>query len=719
MIETTSKPQAQRVWKTAALPLAIAVPVLFAIHPIFLDDLFFALAGGRWIVEHGQIPRLDPFSWSRAGEPWINYTWLFNVAVYSLHQLVGLHGLTLCFAALTGLIFWLMSRLCRALGLGTTATAALVLLAAVMARGRLQFYRPEFVTLLGGVLTLLILEFPEKKFLGFSALGVLPPMLWVWSNAHGGFPVGLVLPLIYAADAALRRDGERAQKILVTLGVSLLACVANPYGAAMLLNVAWHWEEGAARALLVEWQPLLGTSFAADRMLIRLFQMVFALGLLGFLLNWRQSNWARFGSFLALAFLAWQGRRFVSLFGLMALPLAAAQWREIGMRRCAEDVAGRRPWTVGTARLAALAALLVALADGARRVGFGIDPLINPVAAIEHLKTHSPHELRLFNDLNFSAYQMWAWPQQRTFVDLRHVLFGDAFMRDTIEGLLGGDGWQRLNAHYRFHVVLIGSHNDGNAGLIRTLANDPQWKRVYFDATAVAFARSEIADAFGVGGVANPTDRDEVRRWRELAEVSLRPRDRARLRVQWAQALYEVGAKESARAELEDWLASGARSYDALRLLAVLALEAGDGTQLQVLLSQMLRLDPSRPEAYWLAAHALRASGNIATALQEISRVTAANPNDVGALLFEAELAEQLGQLERAERLLRRAVKLYPLPRPDPYLRLAMAQEKRGDLSGALASYRRALALWNAPNEEFRQVQQHTLRLQRRLKAMP
>ena len=64
----------RRYWiRFAMVSLAVAVPVVFTIHPILIDDVFFHLASGRWMFEHHQIPQTDPFSWSREGAPWVNF----------------------------------------------------------------------------------------------------------------------------------------------------------------------------------------------------------------------------------------------------------------------------------------------------------------------------------------------------------------------------------------------------------------------------------------------------------------------------------------------------------------------------------------------------------------------------------------------------------------------------------------------------------------------
>ena len=726
--------------------LAVAVPVVFTIHPILIDDVFSHLASGRWMFEHHQIPQTDPFSWSREGAPWVNFEWLFQLVVYVLYQGGGINGLILWFAALSGLIFWLMAGLGKTLGLTTMTTALLVLVAAVLARGRLAYFRPEFFTMLFGVMSLLLLE-RACAGRGVLMLWLFPVLLWGWSNMHGGFGLGLLFLAIYAVGAlAQRRWGGSGAPGLVknrsewkqvgfVATAAFLVCVVNPYGLGLIENVIWQIQPSVSRALIIEWQPIAGSSFGVDRALFWIFKLAVGWGAIGFLFNWRRTNLARLMVWLVLTVLAWRSRRFVSLFGLLALPLAATQWQEVWTRwRERWHLPWRAiPAPVGVALVGALA-LGIILAPMAGRpdgiikgatVGLGIDALCNPVAAVGFLNQRVGRELRLFNDMNLAAYQMWAWPRQRTFVDPRNVFFGDAFMRRYVEGVIDPHGWEQLMKQYNFEAVFLNSYTESNAALIQILAQDSQWKRVYLDEVACVFVRTPLAAGWDQGGVRDPNDWTEVREWQQKREreflldkqtgtslpgwlgEAIRRGLRERLRLQWAKALYVVDAKKTAQAELEEWIESGARNYEAIYLLAMMAIEAHDGTRAENLLGQLFQLDPGRADGHLLAARVLAEGRQWAAALEEAGWATAASPDDVSALFLEADLSERTGDLKRAEQCLRRAVRLYALPRPDPYLRLAAVQEKQGETALALQNYRRALELWGEPNEEYQRIKQH------------
>ena len=46
------------------------------------SDLWWHIAGGRWMWEHGTAWVSDPFSFSAAGKHWLNDAWLSGVMLY-------------------------------------------------------------------------------------------------------------------------------------------------------------------------------------------------------------------------------------------------------------------------------------------------------------------------------------------------------------------------------------------------------------------------------------------------------------------------------------------------------------------------------------------------------------------------------------------------------------------------------------------------------------
>src|ERR1700693_4222618 len=59
---------------------------------------------GEWILAHGRVPDKDVFSFTRPGQPWFAWEWLWDVGAAWLHQHFGMAAVVLasmCVLALT------------------------------------------------------------------------------------------------------------------------------------------------------------------------------------------------------------------------------------------------------------------------------------------------------------------------------------------------------------------------------------------------------------------------------------------------------------------------------------------------------------------------------------------------------------------------------------------------------------------------------------------
>jgi len=200
-----SKPKPPPAWAFWLLPsiadfifLALMCTVVF--RPIGSGLLGDADTG--WHIRNGQrilathlVTRSDPFSYTKAGQPWFAWEWLYDVTIAAIHQAAGLNGVllfTLILACGTlALLFQLLLKRSNNLVVAGCLT--------LFASGASQVHllaRPHVVSWLFSLLWLEILyRFTEGKSGPFNSppLVWLPPLMVVWVNVHGGFILGLVM----------------------------------------------------------------------------------------------------------------------------------------------------------------------------------------------------------------------------------------------------------------------------------------------------------------------------------------------------------------------------------------------------------------------------------------------------------------------------------------------------------------------------------------------
>jgi hypothetical protein len=169
-------------------------------------DTGWHLRTGEWILAHGRVPDRDIFSFTKAGEPWYAWEWLWDVIFGWLHQNWGMAAVVLASSLVLALTFALLFRLVRR-ACDHEFIAAAVTLVACGASALHWLARPHLFTLLFLVILLSILERVRE---GRTRLLLwLPPLFVLWTNLHGGFIAGIAVILAYGAGelARLARRG--------------------------------------------------------------------------------------------------------------------------------------------------------------------------------------------------------------------------------------------------------------------------------------------------------------------------------------------------------------------------------------------------------------------------------------------------------------------------------------------------------------------------------
>lgn len=183
-------PQMAHLW---GLVILGGVFAFINTHPIRPHDFWWHMAYGRQIVETGNIPTVDTFSFTASGQPYASVAmfWLPDVMLYGLYSLGGaalvifVHSLSITLAY--GVVLWVgwqEGRNGRAAAVGALAAAALGL--------NDWNVRPQGFAFLLGALVIAAM-FALRRGGGRGWLVVLALAMVVWANTHGSFVVGLLL----------------------------------------------------------------------------------------------------------------------------------------------------------------------------------------------------------------------------------------------------------------------------------------------------------------------------------------------------------------------------------------------------------------------------------------------------------------------------------------------------------------------------------------------
>ena len=231
--------------------LAVALPVLAAlIAPLPATDLTYHLRAGEEILTTGRIPAVDTWTFTIAGEPWLDQQWGAEVILTAFYRLGGWTGLVLFRAALVGIIAAAIFEMCRRQGTGVRTAAWLALGAFAVSAPALAL-RPQLIAMALFALDAAPRDRPRGRTRGGCGSSSRSRVLW--ANVHGSFFLApAVLGLAWIADVAER--SPRRHLALAVAVVTAVACCLTPFGPSVWVYAAQLGTNPAVTGLISEWQ---------------------------------------------------------------------------------------------------------------------------------------------------------------------------------------------------------------------------------------------------------------------------------------------------------------------------------------------------------------------------------------------------------------------------------------------------------------------------------
>jgi hypothetical protein len=219
-----------RSWRLVLGALLALVALAGVAAPLADPDLPIHLATGEWIARHGALPFVEPFAWTRAGEPFYAYSWAIELAYFALWRAFGVAGLHLLHGVLLALAVASVLILGRVAGWRPWSVVLVSLAQLDIAIRVAAFLRPQLLLLillpLVWALALLVWRAPSLRtpaarwsLLGLAVIGC------VASNTHLLFPLTAVPCGLVALTAPRLRAGRAA----ALLGALALGWTVSPY----------------------------------------------------------------------------------------------------------------------------------------------------------------------------------------------------------------------------------------------------------------------------------------------------------------------------------------------------------------------------------------------------------------------------------------------------------------------------------------------------------
>ncbi len=219
-------------------------------------DFWWHLKIGQWMVQHGQLPSTDIFTFTATGHSWTDHEYLTEILMWLTYSTLGLAALCIAFGLLTWAGFWLLFLQVRRqpfvfVGVGLTIAA--------IAGSPIWGPRAQMITF---ALTCLELYWLRTYLSGRSlAINFFPLVMIAWANLHGGWVIGFAwLGVAIASELlswAWNLDNPahkmHARRLAVIAAVSAVAVVATPHLFSLYPYPFQTQGSEAQQRLIVEW----------------------------------------------------------------------------------------------------------------------------------------------------------------------------------------------------------------------------------------------------------------------------------------------------------------------------------------------------------------------------------------------------------------------------------------------------------------------------------
>jgi len=499
---------------TRLLPAGLLLfALLLAFHRIVSADLWLHLAAGRWMLEHGTVPREEIFSFTANGHKWVDLHWGYQLLVTAFHRMGGAVGIQVlhALAYLTTLIVLFREAVRR--GAGGVAWAVPLLLLCMSQERVLN--RPE---LLSGLFLAGTWVLSERMIRGAR---VHPAWLLVavaWANVQGLFILGPILLALRAAgvvgDGLLGRwrpawfapaDATdpiapgAARRLLVAAGLALAVSILNPYGiegVALPFRLAVQvGGQSVYSPILAELLSPFEGRVTGELLVAASVVIVVAVGISP------RRRLADLVPVLAFAVLAYSARRNLSLFTVAAM-VPAMVWTSSALTRIPDGLR-RRLELGGQVGIAAALVWLMALVVGGRfyheyrsikETGLGVSEREYPSGAARWLRANADGG-RVWNAIGDGDYLLWhLGPGWQISFDGRAEVYGEETGRLLLAAMENDEPFRAVDRMHDLRLLVADTSQPVGRAFVQRRLAEGTWALTYLDGRSAVLARANVGD---------------------------------------------------------------------------------------------------------------------------------------------------------------------------------------------------------------------------------
>jgi hypothetical protein len=474
--------------------LVILAGFLFftSLIPLPPNDFWWHLKIGEYIFTNHSIPTTNMFAWTLpSNQPFFYGAWLSELLFYILYRIGNIDLIITVRTILFGLTLWLVATEVRRRSSSWRIAAIAVALLCLMTINNL-IVRTQMWAWLPFITTYIVLKRYTEGNIGWRWLLLCPLSMIYWVNVHGSFILGLILIGAFFLGEIVSKLLKQEKAInwhqIGWIGgtgiLSGLAVLVNPRLTAIVSYTINLLSNPPSQQLIEEWQSPTPNGIANISFFVSILLFIIILAYSRYRLTPTEII-----LFVGFLWLAWSGQRYVIWYGIVLSPILAREIKDLPLKF--PSFVPQKNW-LNLALAIMLFIPLIAVQPWfvehmplpdtyweqvLRNSPAG--PLLKvdtPIAAADYLKSHPGG--RLFNEMGYGSYLIWAVPQQGVFVDTRVELFPYEQWMDYIH-INRGTNYNEILTQYGVDRILLDKKLQPD--LATVLTKDQQWNLEYDD----------------------------------------------------------------------------------------------------------------------------------------------------------------------------------------------------------------------------------------------
>jgi hypothetical protein len=455
----------------------------FNAGPFFRDpDIGWHIKSGDLIRALGSIPVYDSWSFISPSQKWYNISWLWDITISFVNQLVGLSGLRIFYISLYALSFGLLCQLLLKRNEFKEYAICSVMFINLFIMQDFVSLRPQIVAVFMAILFSYFLnKSREDKACRNYLYFILPLLMVIWVNTHGSFLVAFIIGLVYVFESYVNKQKDWTQFLLIAGALCGVAVFINPYGFGIITAVL-RTMNSAISTYITEWHPMVFSVVIGQTLALLVFILVS---------NSRDNEIPLADKILAFLWLvaAMWSKRYFMFFAILGAPYLAYHLGKIGNPPPFPELdTSKLRRSFGLMAFFAVIIFSMPLMQHAILVE---SPILNektlPIKTSEYIIKHLSDK-RFLNSYNIGGHLIFFGDGKiKIFADGRAgTAYSEEALNETIAFTELKPGWEAIIQKYNINAIVV-DYNHAFYKAYEAGIYQDKWQKVFADDNSAVF----------------------------------------------------------------------------------------------------------------------------------------------------------------------------------------------------------------------------------------